>query len=69
MLYKQTISPFLKQTLTHLMNIEELNDYILVGGTALSLLLGHRKSIDIDLFRPDFKSGDEISYVKEFFST
>ncbi|WP_187774867.1 nucleotidyl transferase AbiEii/AbiGii toxin family protein [Pedobacter sp. BS3] len=28
----------------------ELSNFRLVGGTALSLLLGHRKSIDIDLF-------------------
>jgi len=27
-----------------------LRDFVLVGGTALSLQIGHRKSIDIDLF-------------------
>jgi Nucleotidyl transferase AbiEii toxin, Type IV TA system len=32
------------------MQIDLLNDFSLVGGTALSLRLGHRKSIDLDLF-------------------
>jgi predicted nucleotidyltransferase component of viral defense system len=32
------------------MNQEEINDFVLVGGTALSLQIGHRVSIDIDLF-------------------
>jgi hypothetical protein len=32
------------------MNDKELSAFNLVGGTALSLKLGHRKSIDIDLF-------------------
>jgi hypothetical protein len=32
------------------MKDEELKDFQLGGGTALSLLIGHRKSIDIDLF-------------------
>jgi predicted nucleotidyltransferase component of viral defense system len=32
------------------MSIPELADFSLVGGTALSLRYGHRKSIDLDLF-------------------
>lgn len=32
------------------MQDENLNDFFLVGGTALSLQIGHRISIDIDLF-------------------
>lgn len=32
------------------MNLESLNTHRLVGGTSLSLQIGHRKSIDIDLF-------------------
>ena len=32
------------------MRIPEFNQFRLVGGTALSLLLGHRTSIDLDLF-------------------
>ncbi|GHT54660.1 hypothetical protein FACS189446_4820 [Bacteroidia bacterium] len=32
------------------MSIPELADFSLVGGTALSLRFGHRKSVDLDLF-------------------
>lgn len=32
------------------MQAKEFSDFRLVGGTALSLQLGHRQSIDIDLF-------------------
>ena len=32
------------------MALPELADFHLVGGTALSLQLGHRNSIDLDLF-------------------
>ncbi|CAN5425862.1 hypothetical protein BH09BAC5_BH09BAC5_02350 [soil metagenome] len=32
------------------MRLPELNSFCLVGGTALSLKYGHRKSIDLDLF-------------------
>ena len=37
-------------SLKQLMQIEEFNKFRLVGGTALSLQLGHRQSFDIDLF-------------------
>ena len=50
MLYKQTTTPFLYKTLNKLMKIPEFTNFRLVGGTGLSLQLGHRKSIDIDLF-------------------
>ncbi|NJO25997.1 MAG: nucleotidyl transferase AbiEii/AbiGii toxin family protein [Bacteroidia bacterium] len=33
-----------------MMKIPELKGFSLVGGTALSLLYGHRKSVDLDLF-------------------
>ena len=51
MLYKQTTSEDLFEILNTLMTIPLLSDFRLVGGTALSLLLGHRLSIDIDLLR------------------
>ena len=49
-LYYNTVSPLLREALQKLMAHEAFNDYILVGGTSLSLQLGHRESIDIDLF-------------------
>jgi predicted nucleotidyltransferase component of viral defense system len=50
MLYWNTVNDLLKESLVKLMQAEELKDFRLVGGTALSLYLGHRISVDIDLF-------------------
>ena len=49
-LYYNTLSSYLHETLVKLMEADELKMFRLVGGTSLSLQLGHRKSIDIDLF-------------------
>jgi Nucleotidyl transferase AbiEii toxin, Type IV TA system len=50
MLQKQTVSPDCLQLIYDLMDIQSLEKFRLVGGTALALQYGHRKSIDIDLF-------------------
>lgn len=50
MLHTETVEPVTLDLLKKLMNLEELKDFTLVGGTALSLKFGHRKSIDMDLF-------------------
>lgn len=50
MLQKQTVSIPLLKALETLMQENILKDFRLVGGTALSLQLGHRLSLDIDLF-------------------
>jgi len=50
MLYWNTVNELLKNSLLTLMKAKELLDFRLVGGTALSLHLGHRMSVDIDLF-------------------
>jgi predicted nucleotidyltransferase component of viral defense system len=50
MLHWNTVTSLLKDTLFKLMQAQELKDFRLVGGTALSLKLGHRMSVDIDLF-------------------
>lgn len=50
MLQKQTVEGSTFSLLNELMSLDFLNEFNLVGGTALSLQLGHRKSIDIDLF-------------------
>jgi len=49
-LHKETVSDTLLEVLKKLMSFEELSSFRLVGGTSLSLLLGHRRSIDIDMF-------------------
>lgn len=50
MLCTETVSKSTLELLKKLMNEPSLNGFILVGGTALALQLGHRISIDIDLF-------------------
>ncbi|QJD96272.1 nucleotidyl transferase AbiEii/AbiGii toxin family protein [Mucilaginibacter robiniae] len=50
MLHWETVSDRLRTTLLTLMKGELLKGHRLVGGTALSLYLGHRMSVDIDLF-------------------
>ncbi|GHT46576.1 hypothetical protein FACS189440_04880 [Bacteroidia bacterium] len=63
MLQKQTVSPKLLELLEQLQQISLLKEFALVGGTALALQLGHRSSIDIDLFTLfDF---DEKKLVEE----
>jgi len=49
-LFYDTVSQLLKSILRLLMKEEIFKAFRLVGGTALSLQLGHRKSADIDLF-------------------
>ncbi|MNS53577.1 hypothetical protein D3C72_863360 [compost metagenome] len=50
MLHKETVSKEMWELLQMLMKDEILKDFNLVGGTSLSLQIGHRLSIDIDLF-------------------
>lgn len=50
MLFYQTIAPATLELLKKLMNVPGFDKLRLVGGTALALQYGHRKSIDIDLF-------------------
>lgn len=63
MLHKNTVEPFLLECLESLLQLPILSDFILVGGTALSLQIGNRKSIDIDLFTNkswDIEEAEEI---------
>lgn len=50
MLHRETVSKPLWDSLKKLMILKQLNNFRLVGGTSLSLQLGHRISVDIDLF-------------------
>ena len=50
MLQTQTVEAGTLDLIKTLMKDAEFSAFNLVGGTALSLILGHRKSIDIDLF-------------------
>jgi len=66
MLHEETVE---KRTLALIKDLSAdhtLKDFVLVGGTALSLQLGHRKSLDIDLFTPkDFDSKSLAEYLKD----
>jgi predicted nucleotidyltransferase component of viral defense system len=50
MLYYKTVNNLLKEVLLQLMAANAFENFRLVGGTSLSLQIGHRESIDIDLF-------------------
>ena len=50
MLYYKTVDAATLQLLKDLQSIDEFAELRLVDGTSLSLQIGHRKSIDLDLF-------------------
>jgi hypothetical protein len=49
-LHWNTVKPILKEVLTVLMQNDLFQPFRLVGGTSLSLQIGHGMSDDIDLF-------------------
>ncbi len=62
MLQYRTIYPATLELLRALMLSEELQDFFLVGGTALALQLGHRISVDIDMFTLNDFNSDELIF-------
>jgi len=65
MLYKSTIEDSTLELLNKLMNDKVLNDFVLVGGTALALQLGHRISVDLDLFsQTQFNETELAEYLQ-----
>jgi hypothetical protein len=65
MLHKETVTAGTLELLKSLMTDENLNNFFLVGGTALSLQIGHRISIDIDLFSQNsFDENEMLSYLE-----
>ena len=69
-LHYTTVTPQSRTILLELMHHEAFDDFRLVGGTALSLQLGHRHSVDIDLFtditygKADFKTMEQVLKLK-----
>ena len=62
-MYEKVINAKTKRVLESLDKIEVIKNFYLAGGTALALQLGHRKSIDLDLFsRKDF-STEELKTI------
>ncbi len=68
-LYYNTVTPLLLSVMKDLMRAKQFDSFRLVGGTCLSLIRGHRLSVDIDLFTDapynsiDFQAID--SFLKE----
>ena len=66
MLHKDSyiIEPNTLELIPKLQALPALREFYLVGGTALALQLGHRNSIDIDLFsRNNFKVEEDRKSV------
>lgn len=60
MLFADTIRPETLGLLRQVMQVPELELFVLVGGTNLSLRYGHRLSVDLDLFTNQPFSRDEV---------
>jgi predicted nucleotidyltransferase component of viral defense system len=68
MLQTRTIEPRTLGLLKQLMAMPLLDPFYLVGGTALALQLGHRISIDLDLFTPEpFDKSNLIDVLSQEF--
>lgn len=65
-LYYNTITPLLYEVLKTLMGASVFDSFRLVGGTALSLQCGHRKSVDIDLFTAATYGSIDFDAIDEF---
>jgi hypothetical protein len=65
MLHTETVEPGTFSLLKELMKLPALQEFSLVGGTALSLRFGHRSSIDLDLFYHERFDQPEIVKVLE----
>lgn len=66
-LHYETITPLLKQVLLEIMDNQVFDPFYLVGGTSLSLRLGHRISVDIDLFTNAPYNSLDFSLFERFF--
>lgn len=71
MLRTETVEPGALSLLKRLMQMPALEGFSLVGGTALSLRFGHRKSVDLDLFTSGAFDQQEVvdALTKEFGSS
>jgi len=62
------IDPLTFKLIQDLQSFSELADFHLVGGTSLALQMGHRNSIDIDLFtHNEFLDNELLAFVSDHF--
>ena len=66
-LYWNTVAPILKNVLLDTIKEPLFSPFRLVGGTALSLQLGHRMSVDIDLFTDADYGSIDFKAIRDFF--
>jgi predicted nucleotidyltransferase component of viral defense system len=67
MLQTQTVQPKLLELLRQIMSCEVFDGFNLVGGTSLSLQMGHRFSIDIDMFgNSEISESEFIEELSQF---
>lgn len=65
MLHRETVADETLDLIREMMNDKAFKDFNLVGGTALSLQIGHRISVDIDFFNPKpFNSSKMSEYLQ-----
>lgn len=65
MLQKTAVSDNILNLIQELQKDDELQNFVLAGGTALALQIGHRKSEDIDLFtRQEFDASSLLEYLE-----
>ena len=68
MLHKETIDAATLELLKMLMGDERLQGFALVGGTSLALQMGHRISVDLDLFTEKEFEADELrEYLEQHY--
>lgn len=69
MLHKETLTPDTLALIQKLQSDNFFENFYLVGGTGLSLQIGHRISIDIDLFtRENFDTNSYLEYLEKNFN-
>ena len=68
MLHKETIDAATLELLKRLMGDERLQGFVLVGGTSLALQMGHRISVDLDLFiEKEFEADELREYLERYY--
>ncbi len=60
MLQKKTVESSTLELLNRIMKSKHIEHFALAGGTGLSLLLGHRRSIDLDFFTNEPFDSNEL---------
>lgn len=68
-LHYETVTPLLRKILDQIMHEPIFDPFFLVGGTSLSLRLGHRSSVDIDLFTNAPYGSLNFTIYENFFRT